>query len=84
MFDIITTCPEHGVIAREPTPLSITYMGKYNPGKMKFCPYCGKPTTINWPDEDSSVSFNSVVKDDLSKIFRESSEQDKYLDKIGE
>lgn len=54
MSNIITTCERHGIVNREPTPMSITYMGKYQPGQMRYCPYCGKPTTIKWPKEDTT------------------------------
>ena len=54
MSDIITRCDRHGVVNREPTPLSITYVGIYQPGQMRYCPYCGRKTTIEWPEEDNS------------------------------
>jgi len=57
--DIITRCERHGIINREPTPMSITYVGPYNPGQMRYCPYCGRRTTIEWPEEDS---FSEKIK----------------------
>lgn len=54
MSEIITKCERHGIINREPTPMSITYTGEYRPGQMRYCPYCGKKTTIEWPDKDES------------------------------
>jgi hypothetical protein len=59
MTDIITTCPRHGIIKREPTPRSITYVGNYQPGQMRYCPYCGQRTTIEWPNEKS---FSEMMK----------------------
>ena len=55
MADIITRCPKHGVINCEPTPMSITYVGFYRPGQMRYCPYCGKQTTIEWPEEENNL-----------------------------
>ena len=55
MSDIITKCERHGIVNREPTPMSITYIGEYRPGQMRYCPYCGKPTTIEWPEEHESM-----------------------------
>ncbi len=61
--DIITRCERHGIINREPTPMSITYVGPYNPGQMRYCPYCGRRTTIEWPEEDSfSETTKAYVK----------------------
>lgn len=54
MNDIITKCPRHGIVNREPTPDSITYVGVYRPGQMRYCPYCGKKTIIEWPSKDDS------------------------------
>lgn len=63
MSDIITRCERHGIVNREPTPMSITYMGKYRPGQMRYCPYCGKRTTIEWPkEEEEEESFNVKMK----------------------
>jgi len=39
--------------------MSITYVGSYNPGQMRYCPYCGKRTTIEWPEEES---FSTKIK----------------------
>ena len=60
MGDIITKCPRHGIINREPTPGSITYTGIYRPGQMRYCPYCGQRTTIEWPDENES-SWRAIM-----------------------
>ena len=56
---IITKCERHGIVNREPTPESITHVGEYRHGQMRYCPYCGKPTTIEWPDEES---LSSMIK----------------------
>ncbi len=60
MSEIITKCERHGIVNREPTPMSITYVGIYKPGQMRYCPYCGKRTTIEWPEENES-SFHSYL-----------------------
>ena len=39
--------------------MSITYVGPYNPGQMRYCPHCGRRTTIEWPEEDS---FSEKIK----------------------
>jgi hypothetical protein len=63
MSDIITRCERHGIVNREPTPMSITYMGDYRPGQMRYCPYCGKRTTIEWPEEGNQNSFSKRMKE---------------------
>jgi hypothetical protein len=63
MSDIITRCERHGIVNREPTPRSITYVGNYQPGNMRYCPYCGRKTTIEWPDKEDALSWSSKVKD---------------------
>ena len=60
MSDIITKCTRHGIVNREPTPESITYIGIYRPGQMRYCPYCGQQTTIEWPEKHESC-FHSVM-----------------------
>lgn len=71
MIDIITRCPEHGIINREPTPMSITYVGPYMPGQMAYCPYCGKRTEIIWPDETNHLEewFKEEKHDRVQSYF---------------
>ena len=69
MFNIITRCPEHGIINSEPVrsrppengreePQDIFHKGNYNPGQMKFCPYCGKSTDIEYPIKREESEFS--------------------------
>lgn len=69
MGDIITRCPEHGIINREPTPMSITYIGPYRPGQMAYCPYCGKRTAIEWPDEKEENSLKEFMNTRAKNIL---------------
>ena len=71
MSDIITRCEKHGIVNKEPTPGSITYIGDYQPGQMRYCPYCGRKTTITWPNEEDSLSWSFRVKDYLDKQEKE-------------
>lgn len=73
MSYIITKCERHGIIKREPTPGSITYMGDYRPWQMRYCPYCGKRTTIEWPDEEDTLSWSAKV------YFDHTSDESEYL-----
>jgi hypothetical protein len=62
MSEIITRCERHGILNSEPTSMSITYVGNYRPGQMRYCPYCGKKTTIEWPKEEEVQQFESGFK----------------------
>ncbi len=54
-MSIITECPTHGVVNSEAAPWEITYAGFYNPGRWNYCPFCGKPVTVTWPNRKSSL-----------------------------
>lgn len=69
MSEIITRCKKHGIVNREPTPMSITYVGDYRPGQMRYCPYCGERTTIEWPDEKENEIKAYVGRKDKDKFL---------------
>lgn len=72
MSDIITRCERHGIVNMEPTPGSITCVGEYRPGQMRYCPYCGKRTTIEWPKEEQSSTL-------MKKYYELAKEESTFL-----
>ncbi len=51
-MDIKVICKNHGIIQTIPT--GITWVGE-PPKPYPFCPFCGEPTKIIYPDKDNSM-----------------------------